>query len=145
MMKGRILAGIGLALVGLFFLLFGSLSQGFYHKKKEKAQEVQVSLKEWAIEPKEIAVAGGKVNFVVRNQGSFPHALRVEGKGLDKRSGTISPGKSATLEVSLNTEGEYAIFCPVTGHKEQGMVGKLRVALQQEKGQPGAASPPYRY
>lgn len=83
-----------------------------------------------AIEPKEIRVKGGEVKFIITNRGSFPHAFSVEGQGLTKKTGSISAGKTVTLEVNLSKAGEYIVICPVPGHKEQGMEAKLRVTLE---------------
>lgn len=69
----------------------------------------------------------GTVTFKVTNDGQAPHALEVEGPGEEKETPTIQPGKSAALKVNLSKEGSYEFYCPVDGHKQQGMTGEIKV------------------
>ena len=55
------------------------------------------------------------------------HALEVEGNGVETKTSTIDPGKSATLKVTFPKNGTYEMFCPVDGHKALGMKGKITV------------------
>ena len=61
------------------------------------------------------------------NDGTVSHALAVEGQGIDQDSASISPGKSGTLKVTLGKAGTYTLYCPIDGHKSQGMQGKITV------------------
>jgi uncharacterized cupredoxin-like copper-binding protein len=70
----------------------------------------------------------GTVTFVVSNKGQTVHALEVDGPGGEKKTGNISPGQSARLKVDLSTSGTYEFYCPIDGHKDQGMKGEIRVA-----------------
>ena len=36
--------------------------------------------------------------------------------------------ESATLKVELNKPGTYEFYCPIDGHKQQGMKGQIKVA-----------------
>jgi uncharacterized cupredoxin-like copper-binding protein len=69
----------------------------------------------------------GTVTFQVTNNGSFEHALEVEGQGVEEETETIAPGESAELTVDLSQAGSYEIYCPVDGHRKKGMEGTLTV------------------
>ena len=75
-----------------------------------------------------LTVAHGKVSLVMKNpSGSgLPHAIAVEGKGVDKDGKTVSPGGTSKVTVTLK-KGTYEFYCPVDGHKAAGMKGKLVV------------------
>lgn len=86
--------------------------------------EYQVTLKEWAIEPKEMTVNAGKARFVVANAGTFDHDLVIQGQG-----GTpiFKPGTGPqNLDVQLSA-GTYKWLCDIPGHEQNGMVGTLTV------------------
>jgi uncharacterized cupredoxin-like copper-binding protein len=72
----------------------------------------------------------GKVTIRFTNPSSSgkPHAVELEGKGIEKRTRTLQPGRTATLTVTLKKGGRYEFYCPVTGHKAAGMKGKLIVS-----------------
>ena len=75
-----------------------------------------------------ITVTHGKVTFVMKNPGGSgkPHAIAVEGKGLDKDGKTASPGGTSKITVTLK-KGSYTFYCPVDGHEAAGMKGKVTV------------------
>ena len=92
------------------------------------AETVNLSETEYKIDPADVSVKkDGVVEFKVQNDGSVTHALEVEGAGLEEETDDIAPGESATLKVDLQ-KGVYEMYCPIDDHKEQGMVGELRVA-----------------
>jgi len=89
---------------------------------------VNLSATEFKFDPSDRSVKkAGTVTFKVTNDGQAPHALEVEGPGEEKETPTIEPGKSATLKVDLNKDGSYEFYCPVDGHKQQGMTGEIKV------------------
>jgi plastocyanin len=67
----------------------------------------------------------GTVTIDFTNKSSTPHAVAVEGNGVDKDGKTITGG-SDTLTVKLKA-GTYTFYCPVDGHRMAGMEGKLVV------------------
>jgi uncharacterized cupredoxin-like copper-binding protein len=92
------------------------------------AETVNLSESEYKIDPADVdAKKAGVVEFKVQNEGSITHALEVEGAGVEQRTDDIAPGESATLKVDLQ-KGAYEFYCPIDGHKDQGMEGELKVA-----------------
>jgi plastocyanin len=69
----------------------------------------------------------GVVEFKVENAGQTVHALEVEGPEGEVETEAIQPGKSTTLRANLTEPGEYTWYCPVDGHKDRGMDGKITV------------------
>ncbi len=88
---------------------------------------VDVALRDFTIEPSAIAVDPGSYTFHVVNEGEAQHALEVEGPGGEVETAELGPGESADLAVELSEPGEYEIYCPVDGHRGQGMEGAITV------------------
>jgi plastocyanin len=58
---------------------------------------VEIVETEFALEPANVAVeAAGETTIRVVNNGSFPHALEVEGEGVEEETEEIAPGESAS-------------------------------------------------
>ena len=57
----------------------------------------------------------------------IPHAIAVEGNGVDKDGATAQPGGSSKVTVTLKP-GTYEFYCPIPGHKAAGMEGTLTVS-----------------
>jgi plastocyanin len=70
----------------------------------------------------------GKVTIRLRNPASSgkPHAVEIEGKGVEKESGVAGPGERVSVSARLK-RGTYEFYCPVDGHKAAGMKGTLVV------------------
>jgi uncharacterized cupredoxin-like copper-binding protein len=91
------------------------------------AKTVKVGESEWKITPTDGKATAGNVVLNVSNTGQVPHQLEVEGNGLEEqKTAVIDPGGSAKLAVKLKP-GKYEWYCPIPGHKEQGMEGTLTV------------------
>jgi plastocyanin len=89
---------------------------------------VTMSLVDFALEPKTVQVdAPGTYTFKVTNNGQTQHALEIEGNGVEEETDTLSPGDSGEVTVEL-AAGEYELYCPIDGHRAQGMEGSLVVA-----------------
>lgn len=86
----------------------------------------RVVLTEFAIDPANPKAKAGTVRFDVVNEGSAPHALEIEGAGVEEATDTLQGGQRATLEAEL-AAGEYEWYCPVGNHADQGMKGTLTV------------------
>jgi plastocyanin len=75
---------------------------------------------------KTVRLRHGKVTFLMKNPSSLPHAIAVEGHGIDKDGRTVTKGGTSRVTVTLK-KGRYAFYCPVDGHRAAGMRGTLVV------------------
>jgi uncharacterized cupredoxin-like copper-binding protein len=73
-----------------------------------------------------LSAKGGKVTITMDNPSPVPHAIAVEGSGVDKKGSTVQMGGKSTVTVTLKP-GKYTFYCPVDGHKQAGMQGPLNV------------------
>jgi uncharacterized cupredoxin-like copper-binding protein len=83
---------------------------------------VTVTAKEFSFKLSKSSVPHGKVTFKVVNKGKLQHDFWISGH----KTKLISPGKSATLTVTLS-KGKKAYKCTVAGHAAAGMKGTLKV------------------
>ena len=83
---------------------------------------IQVKETEFHIAPAQIAISStGSVTFDATNAGKIDHALELEGNGIEQKIGTISPGSSGKLKVTLSKKGTYELYCPIDNHRAMGM------------------------
>ena len=95
--------------------------------KDSVVKTIQIEETEFRLEPAEITLdKPGTYVFEAVNSGDTVHALEVEGEGIEEETEEIQPGQSAELKVELEA-GTYELYCPVGGHKEEGMEGTLTV------------------
>jgi plastocyanin len=95
--------------------------------KESVLKTIRVKETEFALKPAEITLEKpGTYLFKAVNSGGTVHALEVEGQGIEEETEEIQPGQSAELKVKLEA-GTYELYCPVDGHKEEGMEGKVIV------------------
>ena len=82
-----------------------------------------------AFDTSSLTAKAGTVTLTMANpSGSgLPHAVAVEGNGVDKDGATVQPGGTSTVTVKLKP-GTYTFYCPVDGHKAAGMKGTLTVS-----------------
>ncbi len=76
-------------------------------------------------EPETLEAEAGKVTIDFDNPSQVPHAVEVEGNGVEEETETVTAGK-ATLALDLKA-GEYELYCPVGNHRDAGMTGTLTV------------------
>jgi uncharacterized cupredoxin-like copper-binding protein len=96
-------------------------------KREAVVKTIQVKETEFKLQPSEITLdKPGTYVFRAVNSGDTDHALEIEGEGIEEETEVIEPGQSAELRVTLKA-GSYELYCPVDGHAEQGMEGKLTV------------------
>ncbi|MEJ7820467.1 MAG: cupredoxin domain-containing protein [Rubrobacteraceae bacterium] len=96
-------------------------------KKDVVVKTIRVKETEFELKPAEITLdKPGTYVFKAANPGDTVHALEVEGEGIEEETEEIEPGQSAELKVKLKA-GTYELYCPVDGHAEKGMEGKLTV------------------
>ena len=89
-------------------------------------QTIQVSASEFAFDPPDLTADTGELTIELTNDGEFPHAIEIEGNGVEESSDEVNAGESTSLTVSLE-EGTYRVYCPVGDHEGRGMVGTLTV------------------
>jgi uncharacterized cupredoxin-like copper-binding protein len=73
-----------------------------------------------------LTAKAGTVTISMDNPSPVPHAVAVEGNGVDKNGKTVNQGGVSTVSVNLKP-GKYEFYCPVDGHKQAGMEGTLTV------------------
>jgi plastocyanin len=73
-----------------------------------------------------LTAKAGKVTITLDNPSSIPHAVEIEGHGVEEESGTIGEGETTKVTATVKP-GEYEYYCPVDGHKAAGMTGTLTV------------------
>jgi uncharacterized cupredoxin-like copper-binding protein len=60
------------------------------------------------------------------NPSSLPHAVEIEGNGVEVAGDTVEKGGVSKASADLKP-GDYEFYCPVGGHKDAGMEGTLTV------------------
>ncbi|MFL5957389.1 MAG: cupredoxin domain-containing protein [Solirubrobacterales bacterium] len=76
---------------------------------------------------KQLKTNAGTVTLTMDNPSDVPHAIAVEGNGVDKDGQTVTKGRKSTVTANLKP-GKYEFYCPVDAHKQQGMEGTLTVS-----------------
>ena len=95
--------------------------------KDSVVKTIRIEETEFRLEPAEITLdKPGTYVLEAVNSGDTVHALEVEGQGIEEKTEEIQPGQNAKLGVEL-AAGTYELYCPVGGHKEEGMEGTLTV------------------
>jgi uncharacterized cupredoxin-like copper-binding protein len=78
----------------------------------------------------------GTYAFKAEDKGSAEHSLTIEGKGVKSAGAkggeatleqTLNPEQSGVLTVTFQKSGTYEMYCPVDGHEQLGMKGKVVV------------------
>jgi plastocyanin len=76
-------------------------------------------------DPGSLSASAGSVTIKLVNESDVPHAVEVEGNGVEEESETVTGGET---ELSVDLEaGEYTYYCPVGNHRAEGMEGTLTV------------------
>ena len=75
-----------------------------------------------------LSAKAGKVTIVMTNTSSLPHAVEVEGSGMEKKGAVVTSGGSVSRVTAKLKPGKYEFYCPVDGHKAAGMKGTLTVS-----------------
>lgn len=73
-----------------------------------------------------LSAPAGKVTIVMDNPSELPHAIEIEGKGVEEEGETVGKGGVSRASAELEP-GKYEFYCPVDSHKQQGMEGTLTV------------------
>jgi uncharacterized cupredoxin-like copper-binding protein len=77
---------------------------------------------------KTLTAKAGKVTITMDNPSGdqMPHAIAIEGNGVDQDGQVVQPGGKSTVSVDLKP-GKYTFYCPVGQHRQAGMEGTLTV------------------
>jgi plastocyanin len=78
-----------------------------------------------AFDKTKLSAKAGKTTIAFTNDAQVPHAVEVEGNGVEKATKTLT-GSKANLALDLKP-GSYVFYCPVDGHRQAGMKGTLVV------------------
>jgi uncharacterized cupredoxin-like copper-binding protein len=78
----------------------------------------------------------GLIVFKITNKGALPHTFQLCSKSSSslantcrgRSSGSINPGKTGTLRVTVLLKGTYEYLCTLPGHAAAGMKGLLKVS-----------------
>ena len=75
----------------------------------------------------DVTAKAGDVTIDFSNQSQVPHAVEIEGNGIDeKKTDVVTGADAAPLKLNLKP-GTYEFYCPVDGRRAAGMEGKLVV------------------
>jgi plastocyanin len=116
---------LALLLVAAGLLVIGGGAAAVYAQASST-----VVMREFEFLPANLRASPGRVTFTLQNTGQFPHNLHIEGNGMAvdvKPDSPVPGGESFTGAVTLPA-GTYDTWCPVSNHRDRGMVGTLTVA-----------------
>jgi plastocyanin len=68
----------------------------------------------------------GRVTIVMANPSDLPHAVEIEGSGVEVAGDTVMKGGISKASADVKA-GEFEYYCPVGNHKAAGMEGTLTV------------------
>jgi plastocyanin len=74
----------------------------------------------------ELTAKAGKVTITMDNPSDVPHAVEIEGNGVEEEGETVGKGEKSIATGELKA-GTYDFYCPVGNHRGAGMEGKLTV------------------
>jgi PQQ system protein len=98
-------------------------------------QTIQISEKEFSLSPSTVNLPRtGTYEFRAMNDGQITHALEIEGNDVEEETEEIGSGSAMTLRVTLSKPGSYEMYCPIDGHKDQGMKGTIVVGNAARSG-----------
>jgi len=73
-----------------------------------------------------LSAKAGKITITMDNPSDVPHAVEIEGNGVEEEGQTVGKGGKSTATADLKA-GTYDFYCPVGNHRAEGMEGKLTV------------------
>lgn len=79
-----------------------------------------------AWDKKALSAKAGKVTITMDNPSDLPHAVEIEGEGIEEKGETVQKGGKSVASADLKP-GTYEYYCPVGGHQQAGMTGTLTV------------------
>ena len=79
-----------------------------------------------AFDKSSLTAKAGTVTIVMDNPSDLPHAVAIEGDGVEVAGDTVMKGGVSKASADLKP-GEYEFYCPVGNHEDAGMEGTLTV------------------
>jgi plastocyanin len=73
-----------------------------------------------------LSAKAGKVTIEMDNPSDLPHAVEIEGNGVEVAGDTVMKDGVSKATADLKP-GEYDFYCPVGNHRDAGMEGTLTV------------------
>jgi len=73
-----------------------------------------------------LTAKAGKVTIEMDNPSDLPHAVEIEGNGVEVAGDTVTKDGVSKATADLKA-GDYEFYCPVGNHKDAGMEGTLTV------------------
>lgn len=73
-----------------------------------------------------LTAKAGKVTIEMDNPSDLPHAVELEGNGVEVAGDTVTKGGVSKATADLKP-GDYEFYCPVGNHRDAGMEGTLTV------------------
>ncbi|HEY7453832.1 MAG TPA: cupredoxin domain-containing protein [Thermoleophilaceae bacterium] len=73
-----------------------------------------------------LTAKAGKVTIEMDNPSDLPHAVEIEGNGVEVAGETVMKDGVSKATADLKP-GEYEFYCPVGNHRDAGMEGTLTV------------------
>lgn len=87
--------------------------------------------KQWSISRAPRLKHGVTYVVTVKNVGTLPHDLLIDGKGVSDRgihnAHPVAPGKAASFTVKFPQAGTYRFYCAFKGHAAKGMQMNVKV------------------
>ena len=74
----------------------------------------------------ELTADAGSVTVEFANESQLPHAVEIEGNGVEEETETVTGQDAPPITVDLQP-GTYEFYCPVGDHRAEGMEGTLTV------------------
>jgi plastocyanin len=73
-----------------------------------------------------LTTTAGQVEIDFSNESQLPHAVEIEGNGVEETTEIVTGQDAPPLTVDLKP-GTYDFYCPVGDHRAEGMEGTLTV------------------
>lgn len=94
-----------------------------------------LNLSEYQIVPQNVSMPGGRIVIVAHNRGILTHSVAIEREGalpedaatVLASTGTILPGASRTLQITLEKPGRYELLSTIANQGDLGMNGTLTI------------------
>lgn len=110
-------------------------------------QTVSEIMTDFKFENPDVTVQVGETaHFALVNAGFLPHTMTIEDSPavniLAAPAAPLISGESDTLDATFSAPGTYQFWCPVDGHRAQGMVGTITVRAATTAAPPAATAAP---